>query len=401
MNVRYYIRKIKDVKLREYFNVFPMLTAVVLSPFLKAKYKDIWAVSERAEEARDNGYCFFKYLSQEHREIPCVYLIDKKCDDYNKVKDLGNIVQFGSLSHWLIYFNCKYLISSQSGKPSPYLCTLLERTRLYQPYFVFLQHGITINKAPYLMANQMHVDVFTTGAVQETEFVRSFFGYKDNTVQYTGFARFDDLQNANTVRNRIMVMPTWRKWLRFKSEEHADASGDISGSEYIRCWRNLLQSIELDRLVQKHNLEIIFVPHPNMRDLIEVESILGSSIKSIDSSGLDLQELLRTSEMIITDYSSVFFDIAYMKRPIIFYQFDEKLFRRYHYPEGWFDYRSNAMGIHCTTQSEVILQLKTLVENRFQVSKAFLEEHKKTFRLYDSNNSERIYKYLAKKELNV
>ena len=28
--------------------------------------------------------------------------------------------------------------------------------------------------------------------------------------------------------------------------------------------------------------------------------------------------------MLITDYSSVYFDIAYMRKPIIFYQFDEE-----------------------------------------------------------------------------
>ena len=38
------------------------------------------------------------------------------------------------------------------------------------------------------------------------------FGYKRDVLKYTGFARFDGLYNYN-VKNQILVMPTWRKYL--------------------------------------------------------------------------------------------------------------------------------------------------------------------------------------------
>lgn len=42
----------------------------------------------------------------------------------------------------------------------------------------------------------------------------------------------------------------------------------------------------------------------------------------------DVQQLLKESLLLITDYSSVFFDMMYMNKPVIFYQFDENQYRK-------------------------------------------------------------------------
>ena len=46
-----------------------------------------WIISERPNQARDNGYCFFKFMKENHPDVPIYYLIDKKAPDYNKVKE--------------------------------------------------------------------------------------------------------------------------------------------------------------------------------------------------------------------------------------------------------------------------------------------------------------------------
>lgn len=43
--------------------------------------------------------------------------------------------------------------------------------------------------------------------------------------------------------------------------------------------------------------------------------------------------------MMITDYSSVAFEFAYLRKPIVYYQFDKKAFFEKHtYRKGYFDY---------------------------------------------------------------
>lgn len=392
MDLKYYLRKAKDVKWKDVISAFPMMGSVICTPFVGKNYKQIWAICERKGEARDNGYHFFKYMTQNHPEQKCVYVIDKNCSDYRKVRGLGEIIQFGSLKHWLLYFNCPYLISSQRFLPNAYMGTLLERTKLSDPAHVFLQHGITINKPEYLKADRWKVSLFTTATPQETEFVKKELGYSDESVACTGFARFDALHDFEVKKNRILVMPTWRKWLGLKSEANSELTTDLKSSDYIKNWKSLLKSEELSRLIRDYKLEVIFIPHPNMRDLLNPKDIAGSEIVIANPENADLQGLLKSSEMIITDYSSVFFDMAYMKKPVIFFQFDEDNFRKYHYEAGWFNYRKSALGDVCTDHSEVISALKKYIQNGYEVSRKFLEEHKETFPLYDTLNSERIYK---------
>ena len=98
-----------------------------------------------------------------------------------------------------------------------------------------------------------------------------------------------------------------------------------------------------------------------------------------------------SSEMMITDYSSVFFDMVYMKKPIIFYQFDLEDFRKGQYEEGYFDYKNNPFGKSCYELSDLMDEFRRIVDRQFKCDDRYLEAHKDYFPYYDTNNSERVY----------
>ena len=395
LGFRYYLNKVRDVNFADYLSVFPMLAGRIASPFFRKKYADTWAIGERRQEARDNGYHLFRYITQNHPEQKCVYAIDRHCPDYDKVKDLGPCVQYGSVRHWIIYFTAKYLISSQSFKPNGYMGTLIERMGWFHPKHVFLQHGITKDKAEFLLqSHRPNVKYFITGAAPEQTFVSDYFGYPEGTVQYTGFARFDALHSFQTVPNRVLVMPTWRKWLKLKSEATTGETNDVSKSEYFIKWKSILTSSRLNELIEKYNLEVIFIPHSNMLQFLNVSEMIGPKVHDAKAYHEDLQGLMKSSQLLITDYSSVFFDMFYMKKPVIFYQFDEKQYREHHYEEGWFDYHDTDFARPCSTEGEVLDALESMVKQQYAVSEAFLAEHARTFTLYDSDNCARIYTLL-------
>ena len=50
-----------------------------------------------------------------------------------------------------------------------------------------------------------------------------------------------------------------------------------------------------------------------------------------DPSAVTVQELLQKCEILITDYSSVYFDVLYLKKPVLFYQWDFSDFTKKHY----------------------------------------------------------------------
>ena len=68
--------------------------SLMLPASVDKRHDEIWLISERPDQARDNGYCFFKYLRENHPEVQAYYLIDVNADDYKKIKRHGNIIHF-------------------------------------------------------------------------------------------------------------------------------------------------------------------------------------------------------------------------------------------------------------------------------------------------------------------
>ena len=397
INIRYIIGKIKDIRARDFLDIFPMLLAFILRPFFKERYKKAWLISDEPYEARDNGFHFYKYICENHTEQDCYFAIKKKADDYKKIVSLGKAVEFGSVRHWIIYLTCEYNIVSQKsdGKPNGNICIFLELLGTIKIHNVFLQHGVTINNARWLYTDKARFDLFITATNQETAYIKENFGYNSDTIQQFGFCRYDALHDDITKPNRILIMPTWRGWFSLASKRTEKTDSVFESSDYLRCWKALLTSNKFKNLIVKYNLDVIFYPHRNMQRYLDSFRDVDNIITIASWKEFDVQTLMRTSKMMITDYSSVFFDMVYMKKPIIFFQFDEEEFRKNHYQEGWFNYHENVFGPFCRTADEVISNLECIVKNNYMVSQDFLDEHAKTFLYYDSKNSERLYKYLS------
>ena len=396
---KYFQKKIKDVSINDYLSVIPMTCALILKPLFAKRYRDSWVICEEKTEARDNGYHFFKYLCLNHQEQCCYYAIDKRCKDREKVRKLGKTVHYGSIKHWLLYFTGKYNISSQKGgKPNAALCSFFELNGLFKPHNVFLQHGVTKDKNDWLMAEKCRFDYFVTATTTEDRFVRQAFGYDPSIIHYTGFPRFDNLHDGiDGVKNRIIIMPTWRKWLRLKSEKNESLGPDLKTSVFIKGWGDLLNSEELSLIIDKYNLDIIFYPHRAMQPYIsDFRENINPRIKIASIEDYDIQELMKSAQLMITDYSSVYFDMFYMKKPVIFYQFDEEEFRKYHYEKGWFDYYNNEFGNSHSDYHAVVTTLEEYINCEYKVSSSFLKAHEHEFELFDRMNSERIYRDLSR-----
>ena len=399
MNTDYFFRKIKDVSFKDCLAVIPMICALMIRPFFSKKYKNTWLICEEKTEARDNGYHFFKYLCKEQPQQDCYYAIATGCKDWKKIKDLGKTVEYGSIMHWILYFTSQYNISSQKGgKPNAALCSFFELNNIFKPRNVFLQHGVTKDKNDWLMAEKCRFECFITATTSEHEFVKQAFGYKPEIIHLTGFPRFDNLHDGQVIPNRIIIMPTWRKWLRLRSEKNRRPDNDIKTSEFLDRWLELLNNQALDEMINEYKLEIVFYPHRAMqpyigefRKRVNNDKIIIASVEEYD-----MQELMKSASLMITDYSSVYFDMFYMKKPVIFYQFDEEDFRRFHYEEGWFNYHSNPFGQTYNNCRDVLTALEKYIISKYRITDIFREAHNKEFAFFDTKNSERIYRILEK-----
>lgn len=356
------------------------------------KYGGLWLVAERGIDARDNGYWFFRYLREKQPQVNTCYVIDKSSPDYGKVAQLGDTVPLGSIRHYLMYLAADQLISTHVQPASPDLMTYYHLRQIGihpRGKQVLLQHGIIMNEMKWMRYPQLKVDFFASGGKMEYEYLSGQFGFPEGVVQYTGLCRYDNLTRGNHPSNEILVMPTWRGSNYPQGEQFCE-------TPYYQQFQSMLNNPCLLKLLEAHNMKLFFYPHIELQK--ELDKFTSPSERIILASwrNYDVQDLLMRCNLLITDYSSVHFDVAYMEKPIIYFQFDMEDFRKYSYQEGYFSYEKHGFGPVVKTEEALMDALRTCAEDGFRMEEKFHDRLDAFFPMRDENNCERTFRALCR-----
>ncbi len=397
-----FFQKLQRVKIGDIGHIFLFVIALPISLIYRLFRKDLWLLCDNRNEARDNGYWLFKYICEHHPEQDAVYAISKKSPDYQKVKDLGKIVNYGSLRHWILYLSAKKNISSQKGgKPNAAVCYFLEVNRILKNTRIFLQHGIIKDDIPFLHYKNTMMKMFVCSTKRETEYVAENYGYPEGTVKELGLCRFDMLHDYEVIPNQILLMPTWRSWIATPtsaSDEIEDVS-DFQKTEYFRAWNEFLSSERLHKMLKEKKMKLVFYPHRDMQSFLHYFHIDDENITVASWPNYDVQQLLKESAYLITDFSSIAMDFAYMGKRLMYYQFDYKDFRKGQYGEGYFSYENDGFGKVCYELGDTLDEIENAIDSRFENPEMYRKRHDDFFDLCDAHNCERNYQ--AIKELKV
>ena len=392
------VHELNYLKAGDILQGFLMLVSLPVAGVYKlsllARRREVWLVCEDRREACDNGFCFFKYLNEAHPEVDSRYAVDYRSEAYERVRRVGKTVRYGSLWHWVLYFCCKANISTQkSGKPNAAVCYVLEVFGIIRSRSVFLQHGITINKAEWLFYPNTKMRLFICGAKPEYDYVREYFGYPEKNVAYLGFNRFDDYHGVTPNPRQVVLMPSWREWIASKNEfsDKYEDTKTFTNTEYYQKYQELINDPSLIRLLEEKDLILYFYPHRNMQKYISDFSVTSDRIRIVTNETSNIRDLLMQSAVMITDYSSVAMDFAYMRKPVIYYQFDERRFREAQYAEGYFSYRDCGFGKVCLTCDETVAELRAVYDRDRELSPEAKASVDAFFPLYDNRNNQRIY----------
>ena len=378
-------RRIKAIAdLSFYFLSLPWAT-------LYGKNKDYWLISERGDDARDNGYWMFKHLREHHPEVNAVYAISGKSADYPKAQSLGKVVRHGSFAHWIVFCSAKVRMSTHLFlfAPSPYVGQWLKKHHSTRSVNVDLQHGITHNTFPSTYKEINGSDLYICGARPEYEWVKSNFHWDDGSIAYTGFARFDGLHGLNTKR-QVLIMPSWRTELHDANEE------TFLASPFYRSWNGVLHDKTLAEALVKNNVELVLYLHYSLQEFSHAFQSKEPHIRIVSFAEGDVQNLLKESALLITDYSSVFFDFAYMFKPLIYFQFDVDDFYSKHYKRGFFDHAKDGFGPVVSDADSLVTAMKHYIETDFQMESVYKKRAEAFFPLHDVHNCERIYQAITR-----
>ena len=184
-------------------------------------------------------------------------------------------------------------------------------------------------------------------------------------------------------------MPTWRGAHYPSGEAFADTA-------FCRAYQSLLLSDELAQLLERYDCRLVFYPHVEMQRYMPLFQTRSERVILADKSTHDVQRLLTDCAMLVTDYSSVFFDVAFLRKPVVYYQFDEEEFRKYHYQKGYFDFRRDGFGPVCTTQEALLEALTESFENGMEMQTEYAQRTERFFPLHDGNNCRRTFEAIAR-----
>lgn len=392
--MRKFFAKFKYVKLRDILHIFLFLAALPIAAVYKRRRRDLWLLCDNGNEASDNGFVLYEYICKNHPEQDCVYAVCNSSVDKDKVEKTGKTVAYGTFRHWILYLTASVNISSQkSGKPNYAVCNLLEVYGILKNNRVFLQHGVIFTDIDFLHYENTKMSMFTTSTFREWEFVSNNYGYPENTVKLLGLPRFDKLHDCTPTDGQILIIPTWREWLGTasltknikKDQEH------FTSTEYYRRWNEVLTNPRLIDLCKKYGCQVKFFLHRDAQRFSDCFKTDGEYVAVCKYPTYKADELLRSSKLMVTDYSSVQADFAYMNKPIAYYHFDYEDYSKYQYHKGYFDYLEDGFGPVCTDADALIDAIESSAQRGFVNTSPYTERHDAFFTLYDRENCKRNY----------
>lgn len=365
-------------------------------------YGHAWVLTDRNDQAQDNAEHLYRYLRDARPELNIWFVIDEGTPDWDRLRADGfKLVSYGTEDHTKLMLNCDHLISSQVDH---YVVAPLDRKRFpgQKWRFTFLQHGVTKDDLSRWV-NGKPIDVFVTATEPEFASIAGDgtpYTFTTREVKLTGFARHDRLWRLGSrvpveERRLLLVMPTWRRELLGATIDGGNTRAPLPGfwqSDFARSWLDLVASDRLRDLARKHGLEIAYVPHPNMEVYLDVSSPVPDHVGVYRYRDVDIQDVFARGAIMVTDYSSNAFEMAFLGRPVVYYQFDrDQFFSGGHaYRRGNWSYDDDGFGPVATSADDAIDEIERIVKAGSVPADAYAARMDATFATRDENSCERV-----------
>ncbi|MBR2674909.1 MAG: CDP-glycerol glycerophosphotransferase family protein [Mogibacterium sp.] len=347
-----------------------------------ARYEE--SASVLYEKLIDEGFDNVYYIVD--TGIPAVQGMDER---YRQ-----NLIEKDSDRHLEYFFACDKFISTETIDHA--LQLRIANKRVQDKItgkglsYVFLQHGVmymvSLNSALRVGFRQkkgykLHRTVVSSEA--EAQHFMDLAGMKRGNLYITGLAKFDK-SYRNEGADKIVIMPTWRRW------ETNQAKHDIRQSGYYKMIERMYNAVP-GELKDK----VVILPHPLMAERFEGEKDgIGGHLRLTDSYDVTL----RDCDLLITDYSSIAYDAFYRGANTIFcWEEKDECMRHYGEETHLMLNEDNAFGRVCMNEAE----LRTAISETYgrAQSEKDRERYDKIVEFSDGRNSERIIECLKRDKM--
>lgn len=346
----------------------------IISQFTPVDKKMVIFTSFQGRGFSDNPKAIYEYMLTDERfkDYKFVWFIRRKNMENVNIPD-AKIVAYNGLLYLFYLARAKYWVINvkmppflKKKKNQIYLQTwhgtplkrlahdiqLDQNTTFYRSKMSYdemvYSYDIDVKKYDYMISpNHFCTEIFQSAfAINRERLIET--GYPRN--DFITNATQDDIQQLKDKyhipvdKKIVLYAPTWR-----------DNSYVVSGYTFelkadFHKWKDILGD----------DYVLIFKPHYSIINKFKDDEFLEGFLYSIDAEA-EINELYVISDVLITDYSSVFFDYAILNRPIYFYMYDLE------------EYKDELRGFYLDIYSEIPGQiykneekmLKDIVEGNY------------------------------------
>lgn len=265
-----------------------------------------------------------------------------------------------------------------------------------------LWHGVPLksmslmNKSKSDEVGFIEDDYFLSTSEFFNTVMNACIGIRAEQYYIAGYPRNDYLFNEDGVRNLelltnmkigkkvILYMPTYRD-LNTKQSKRHNRINNFFGFEQF-------DFVEFDDFLEKNNLLFILKLHPNEERLFidrylkfNSKNIILIKSKDLEIHKMDFYKIVNAANILITDYSSIYFDYLLLDRPIIFTPVD---FEEYKENRGFLlePYDFWAPGPKCLGQEQLQKEILNCLNN-LEYYKKERETIKNIVHKYQDNKS--------------
>ena len=373
---------------------FLNLVTIVLNLFVRKDSKVVVVGGWFGKRFADNSRYFFLFLNKYKAEygLTKIIWITRRDEIYGMLKEEGfDVAKAWSLKSIYYHLKAKYHVIDQAPED-------------INGYFSFgsirinLWHGFPLKKiGKYVdessdkselmeilkgtFRNILHTGIFSIGGwsrfclLATSKFSAEILGYAFNVgepdIAIANYPRNDVLISDMDLfipedEKRIIDLANERKSRGYKVIVYLPTFRDRTGTLLLNIMdeqemASFLSFLEENRIlfITKFHFANTFIQHADIfGDINRSNTILNLP------SSLDVYNLLKLSDMLITDYSSVYFDYLLLNRPILFYPYDLDCYANR--DRGLiFDYDEYTPGRKAYTLQELMQEIKNIIENGF------------------------------------
>ena len=204
----------------------------------------------------------------------------------------------------------------------------------------------------------------------------------------TGAPRYDGLLSRD--KKQILITPTWRRNVTAGTNSKGNRneySVNFKHTEYFKIYNNLINDERVIKVAQETGYKLIYLIHPILSPQIG-DYTVNDSVEIIPGSEINYESILSESSLMLTDYSGIQFDFAYMRKPVLYYHPDTLPPQ---YDSNVYDYETKALGPVLKNHEEVVEALCRYMRNNCKMEKKYEDRVNTFYAFNDRENARRAF----------